>query len=106
MAEDAVEAEFVEFTGCGRAVLRPVAGSAFPAGQGARAGFFLAAQLPGSPFEDTLVLLVCADDADIVDAEDAVDAMEEAEFCRWTVLRGPGAANILLTSSASIAAPI
>ena len=31
-----------------------------------------------------------------------VDAMEEDEFCRWAVLRGPGV-NILLTSSESIA---
>lgn len=96
----------MEFTACGRAVLRPVAGSAFPGGHSPRAGFFLAAQAAGSPFDDTLVLLDCIDDADIVDVEEAVDAMEEEEFCRETGFRGPDAANILLTSSASIAALI
>lgn len=84
--------------------MMPVAGSAFPGGQSPRVGFLRVAQLAVSPFEDTLVLFVCADDAEIVEAEDAVEAIEDEEFCRCTVLRGPGP-NILLTSSVFIVAP-
>lgn len=34
--------------------------------------------------------------------EDAFEEMDEDEFCRWAVFRGPGV-NILLTSSEFIA---
>lgn len=71
----------------------PVAGSALPGGHNPRVGFFRTAQLPDSP-DVTLVPLVCADDADMVDVEEFVEASEEDEFCRWAVLRGPEA-NIL-----------
>lgn len=84
--------------------MTPVAGSAFAGGHSPRVGFFLVAQLFGSPFDDTLVLLVCVDEADIVEVDDAVDEMDDAEFCRCNDFRGP-APNILLTSSVSMAVP-
>lgn len=47
---------------------------------------------------------VCTDAVEIVEVEELVEAIEEAEFCRCTVLRGPGA-NILPTSSEFVAKP-
>ena len=91
-------------TVCGLAVEIPVAGSAFPGGHRPLVGFFLAAQLPAS-VDTGAAPLVCADDAVIVEAVEfveLVEAIEEDEFCRWAVLRGPGV-NILLTSSEFIA---
>ena len=89
--------EVAELTACGLAVVMPVAGSALPGGQSPRVGFFRTAQLPDSP-EVTLVPLVCAEEADIVDVDELVEASEEDEFCRCAVLRGPEA-NILVPSS-------
>lgn len=100
MADDAVVPEVAEFTVCGRAVEMPVAGSALPGGHRPRAGFLRAAQLPASEFA-VGVPFVCAGDAEIVELEEAVEvvvAMEEEEFWRCAVFRGPGL-NILLTSS-------
>ena len=97
IAEDAVGPDVAELTACGRAVLSPVAGSAFPGGHRPLVGFFRTAQLLVSP-DDTLVPFVCAEDADIVDVDEFVDARDDDEFCRVAVLRGPGA-NILETSS-------
>ncbi len=99
MAEEAVGPDGAELTACGRAVVMPVAGSAFPGADGhnPRVGFFRAAQLPAST-DDVTLPFVCAEGADIVDVDDAVEAMDEDEFCRCTVLRGAGV-NILLTSS-------
>lgn len=57
----------------------PVAGSAFPGGQRPRVGFLRTAQLPESP-DDTLVPFVCAEEADMVEAEEFVEAREEDEF--------------------------
>lgn len=82
----------------------PVAGSALAGGHNPRVGFFLVAQLVDSALDDTLVLLVCVDEAEIVDVEEAVEDMDEEEFCRCIDFRGPDV-NILLTSSVSIAAP-
>ena len=76
----------VEFTTCGRAVEIPVAASAFPGGHNPRVGFFLVAQFESA--EETLVLLVCVEDADIVDVFDAVDAIDDEEFFRCNVARG------------------
>lgn len=94
--------DVAEFTVCGRAVDMPVAGSAFPGGQSPLAGFFLAAQLPASAAVG-VTPFVCTDgavtvDVDVVELVELVDAMDEEEFCRWAVFRGPGV-NILLTSS-------
>lgn len=93
-------------TVCGRAVDMPVAGSALLAGQSPRVGFFLCAQLAESPGVETGPL-VCTGGAVIVEVEvdepvEVFEAIDEEEFCRWTVLRGPGV-NILLTSSELIA---
>lgn len=97
-ADIAVGPVVAVFNGCGLApAVIPVAGSAFPGGHSPLEGFFLVAKLPASD-DVPLVPFVCADDADIVEVEELVDAMDEDEFCRWTVLRGPGL-NILLTSS-------
>lgn len=77
----------------------PVAGSDFPGGHRPRVGFFRAAQLPASvPGGCTAPLVWGWDGAERVDIEDAVEAMDEEEFWRWAVLRGPGV-NILVTSS-------
>jgi hypothetical protein len=81
----------------------PVAGSALPGGHRPRVGFFLTAQVEsdgGCTAPLGWVVL-----ADMVDVEDAVEAMDELEFCRWAVFRGPGA-NILLTSSELIPNPL
>lgn len=40
---------------------------------------------------------------DAVEFVELVDAIDEEEFCRWAVLRGPVVVNILLTSSEFIA---
>ena len=82
----------------------PVAGSDFPGGHRPLAGFLRAAQLPASVGVDPAPF-VCTGDAVTVEALEAVEeveAIEEDEFCRWAVLRGPGE-NILLTSSEFIA---
>jgi len=85
-------------TVCGRAVDRPVAGSAFPGGHNPRGvGFFLAAQLPASE-GGALVPFDWTEDAEMVEVDELVEAMEEDEFWRWTDLRGP-VLNILPTSS-------
>jgi hypothetical protein len=102
MAEDAVAPEVAELTACGLAVVMPLTGSALPGGQSPRVGFFRTAQLPDSP-DVMLVPLVCAEDADMVEVDEFVEAMDEEEFCRWTVLRGPEA-NILVPSSLFMAA--
>lgn len=97
--------EVAEFTGCGRAVEIPVAGSALFVGHSPLVGFFLAAQLTAS-FVATLGPLVCngvAVAVDAIDDAELVDARDDEEFCRVAVLRGPGV-NILLTSSGFIAA--
>ena len=80
-----------------------VAGSAFPGGHKPLAGFFRAKPKPSVGVVPAP--LVCTGDAVTVDALDAVelvDAMEEEEFCRWAVLRGPGE-NMPFTSSEFIA---
>lgn len=83
MAAIALEADPEEVIACGRAVLRLVAASAFPAGHNPRVGFLFAAQFPASPpLEETLVLLVCTEVAEMVDVPDALDAMDELEFWR------------------------
>jgi hypothetical protein len=102
IAEDALAPEVAELTACGLAVVIPVAGSALPGGHSPLVGFFLTAQLPDSP-EVTLVPLVCAEEADMVDVDEFVEASEDDEFCRWAVLRGPEA-NILVPSSVFMAA--
>jgi hypothetical protein len=82
----------------------PVAGSALPGGQSPLDGLFLVAQLPASAAFDAAPF-VCTDVAVIVEVEEPVElaeAMEEEEFCRCAVLRGPEV-NILLTSSEFIA---
>ena len=94
--------EVAELTACGLAVVMPFTGSALPGGQSPLVGFFRTAQLPDSP-DVMLVPLVCAEDADMVDVDEFVEAMDEEEFCRWTVLRGPEA-NILVPSSLFMAA--
>jgi hypothetical protein len=96
--------EVAELTACGLAVEMPVAGSALPGGQSPRVGFFRTAQLPDSP-EVTLVPLVCAEEAEMVDVDELVEASEEDEFCRCAVLRGPEA-NILVPSSLFMAASL
>lgn len=88
MAEDAVAPVVAELTAGARAVVMPVAGSAFPGGQRPRDGFFRTAQLE-SP-DVTLVPFVCTDDAETVDVEELVDASEEDEFCLWAVFRWGG----------------
>ena len=99
MAVDALVPGVVELTVCGRAVVRPVAGSALLGGHSARVGFLRAAQLAPSAGGWTAPFACAADDdVEIVDVEDVDEAMEEAEFCRWTTLRGPEA-SILPTSS-------
>jgi len=102
IAEDAEAPDVAELTACGLAVDIPVAGSALPGGQSPRVGFFRTAQLPDSP-EVTLVPLVCAEEAEMVDVDELLDANEEDEFCRCAVLRGPEA-NILVPSSLFMAA--
>lgn len=93
MAEEAVAPDVAELTVCGRAVEIPVAGSALPGGHNPRVGFFLAAQLLAvvlsaagctAPFP---LLLGWVELADIVEVEEAFEAIDELEFCRWTVLR-------------------
>lgn len=104
IAVDADGPEVAVLTVCGRAVDIPVAGSALPGGQSPRAGFLRCAQLPESTGVGATPL-VCAAGAVIVEVEEfveLVEAIDEEEFCRWTVLRGPGV-NILLTSSELIA---
>ena len=106
MAVDADGPDVAVLTVCGRAVDMPVAGSALPGGQSPRAGFFRCAQLA----ESTGVAaapLVCAAGAVMVEVEveelvELVEAIDDEEFCRWTVFRGAGV-NILLTSSELIA---
>ena len=95
--------ELAALTGCGRAVDMPVAGSAFPGGQSPLVGFFLTAQLPGSGGAGATPF-VCTGGAVTVAVEDVelVEASEEDEFCRCTLLRGPGL-NILWTSFGFIA---
>jgi hypothetical protein len=96
--------EVAELTVWGRAVDRPVAGSAFPGGHSPRVGLFFTAQLTASPdvgaeplvWADVAVMVEALEEAELVDARD------EDEFCRWAVLRGPGE-NILETSSGFIA---
>lgn len=73
--------EVAELTACGRAVVMPVAGSALPGGQSPLVGFFRTAQLPDSP-EVTLVPLVWAEEADMVDVDEFVEASDDDEFCR------------------------
>lgn len=102
IAEDAVAPEVAELTACGRAVVMPVAGSALPGGQSPLVGFFRTTQLPDSP-EVTLVPLVWAEEADMVDVDEFVEASDDDEFCRWAVFRGPEA-NILEPSSLFMAA--
>lgn len=63
-------------------MLSPVAGSPFPGGHIPRVGFFRVAQLLGSAFDETLVLFVWADAAEMVEVDDAFEAIEEEEFCR------------------------
>lgn len=104
IAVDADGPDVAVLTGCGRAVDMPVAGSALPGGQSPLAGFFRCAQLPASTGVVTAPL-VCGAGAVMVEVEELVElveAIDEEEFCRWTVLRGPGV-NILLTSSELIA---
>lgn len=79
MAEDADAPDVAELTGCGLAVVMPVAGSALPGGQSPLDGFLRTAQLPDSP-EVTLVPFVCAEDADMVDVDEFVEAREDDEF--------------------------
>ena len=101
----AVGPEVAELTVCGRAVEIPVAGSAFPGGHRPFDGLFRVAQLPASAAAVAVAPLLCTDVAVIVEVEEPeelAEAMEEAEFCRCTVLRGPEV-NILLTSSGFIA---
>lgn len=95
--------DVAELTVCGRAVDMPVAGSAFPGGHRPLAGFFRAAQLPASAEVGAATPFVCTDGAvtvevEVVELVELVEAIDEDEFCRWAVLRGPGV-NILLTSS-------
>lgn len=82
----------------------PVAGSAFPGGHNPRVGFLRAAQLPASCV-GALEPLVCGEEADMVevDAVELVEAIEEEEFWRCTVLRGPVVNIILFLSSESVA---
>ena len=109
IAVDADGPEGAVLTVCGRAVEIPVAGSALPGGHSPLAGFFRCAQLP----ESTAVgvpLVCCATGAvmvavDVEELFELVEAIDDDEFCRWTVLRGAGA-NILLTSSELIAKPL
>ena len=96
--------EVAELTGCGRAVEMPVAGSALPDGKRFFEGLFRVAQLPASAAVP-VAPFVCTGVAVIVEVEEPVElaeAIEEEEFCRGTVLRGPEV-NILLTSSEFIA---
>lgn len=97
MADEAEAPDVAELTGCGLAVVMPVAGSALPGGQSPLDGFFRTAQLPDSP-DVTLLPFVCVEDADMVDVDELLEAREEDEFCLWAVLRGPEA-NILVPSS-------
>ena len=100
MADEAVGPDVAEFTVCGRAVERPVAGSAFPAGHIPLVGFFRAAQPPASdvafavPFAWTVAVDAVEDCEDV----ELVELMEEDEFCRGRVFRCP-VMNILRTSS-------
>jgi hypothetical protein len=86
MAEEAVGPLVRELTGCGRAVERPVAGSALPGGHSPRLGFFRVAQM--SPFAvDGRVAPFAAPGAEgamvvEVDEAESVEAMEDEEFCR------------------------
>ena len=82
----------------------PVAGSAFPGGHNPRAGFLRAAQLPASGV-GALEPLVCGEEPEMVevDAVELVEAIEEEEFWRCTVLRGPVVNIILFPSSESVA---
>lgn len=82
-------------TVCGRAVDSPVAGSALLGGQSALAGFFRCAQL----LESVLVVatpLVCAAGCAVIvvveveELVELVEAIDDEEFCRWTVFRGAG----------------
>jgi len=102
MAEEAVGPDVAELTACGRVVVMPVEGSALPCGHIPLAGFFRAAQLPASAAAAAAAALplFCTDGAVIV-AVELVEAMEDDEFCRWTVLRG-AEVNILPTSSGFI----
>lgn len=100
MALAAATPDVAEVTACGRAVVMPVAGSAFPGGHNPRVGFLRAVQLEASApacREEPFVLVDVAEIVEVV--EDAVDAMDELEFWRCAVFRGPGV-NILLISSA------
>jgi len=106
IAVAAVGPDVAVLTVCGRAVEMPVAASALLAGHKPRAGFFLCAQLPASTGVDT-ALVFCTTGAVMVAVEveelvELLEAIEEEEFCRDTVFRGPGV-NILLTSSELIA---
>ena len=75
--------DVAELTVCGRAVERPVAGSALPGGQRPFDGLFRVAQFPASVAFD-VTPFVCTGVAVIVDVEEPelVEAMEEEEFCR------------------------
>ena len=106
MAEEAVGPCAAALMVWGRAVDNPVAGSALPGGHSPRVGFFRAAQLPISPVGGWTAppfrWVVGANTVEVDEAE-AVEAMEEEEFCRCAVFRGPGA-NILPASSGFAAA--
>jgi len=82
MAEEAVGPDVEELTGCGRAVERPVEGSAFPEAesQSPRLGFLRAAQLADSVGGCTGPPLACVDEAEMVEADEAVEAIDEVEF--------------------------
>lgn len=106
MELDADAPAFAVLTACGRAVEIPVAASALPAGHKPLAGFFRCAQ-PDVSTGGATAPLVCELGAVIVDVEveedvELLEAIDDEEFCRCTVLRGPGV-NILLTSSELIA---
>ena len=104
MAEEAVGPDVIELMGCGLAVERPVAGSAFPGGHRTRVGFFRFAQFTASTGGWTAPL-VETDVAETVDVDDVEEAIDELEFCRWTVLRGPVLLNILVMSSVVFRTP-
>lgn len=94
MADEAVVPDVAELTVCGLAVDMPVAGSAFPGGHNPRVGFFRAAQLlvvellsAGGCTAPLPLVLACVEFADMVEVDDAADAIDELEFCRWTVFR-------------------
>lgn len=109
MADEAVAPDVTELMVCGRAVDMPVAGSALPGGHNPRVGFFRAAQLavvvlsaggctaPPLPLVLPLplpLLLGAVELAERVEVEEAVEAIDELEFCRWTVLRADAGVNI------------